>query len=95
MLDPKRRTGRTFRTILEALTAASAGERVLVRVYSDEYARDLLPTAAKIAEGYYASVNVARREIAFESGGMVRFISRRHFGPEGFTVQLQDHYTGR
>lgn len=95
MHDVKRRTGRTFRTILEALSAASAGEKVIVRVFSDEYARELLPTAAKIADGYYSKISVERREIAFDGGGLVRFISRRHFGPEGFTVHLADHYTRR
>ena len=82
-------TGRTFRMLLEAVTAASYGRRVLVRACSDEEARDLCRKAAKIADGYF--LRRSAHTMSFGSGGEVRFTGPMLVEPPNYTIRLCDH----
>lgn len=73
--DPFRRTGKTFRRLLEALSLASEGETVYYITKLNHLRGYYKDAAVSMAEGYLEDGFMDRypNEIRFKNGGKIKF----------------------
>lgn len=71
-----RRSGRTFRLLMQALLKASQGLNVLVFTFNHAEAKELFDKAERISHFNYSEINPSFNLIKFENNGNLTFASR-------------------
>ncbi len=105
MNDPHRATGRTFRTVMEAITAASKGNHVYVSFHSHDSCSRNIRLTIKVIEAWSShvikSVKPSNKTIEIDGGGKISFITHEQLNDVRFirmaghnAVFMSDHYLG-